>query len=86
MSKLYETIKADAYEMRIPFPKIPKYISDNLKYEFFDWQRKAFENLLTFNAIKDKSKNTEPTHLMFNMATGTGKTLLMASSILYYYK
>ncbi len=86
MQKLYETIKADAYEMRIPFPEIPKYISDNLKYEFFDWQREAFENLLTFNAIKDKSKNTEPTHLMFNMATGTGKTLLMASCILYYYK
>jgi len=28
----------------------------------------------------------EPTHLMFNMATGTGKTLLMAALILYYYK
>jgi type III restriction enzyme len=49
---------------------------------FFDWQREAFENLLVYE--NDHKKN--PTHLMFNMATGAGKTLLMASAILYYYK
>ena len=27
-----------------------------------------------------------PNHLMFNMATGSGKTLVMAAMILYYYK
>src|SRR3989344_5641389 len=86
MQSLHETIKARAYELRIPFPEIPKYISDNLKYEFYDWQKKAFENLITFEAIKEKTNDTKPTHLMFNMATGTGKTLLMASCILYYYK
>jgi len=86
MQSLHETIKAKAYELRIPFPEIPKYISDNLKYEFYDWQKGAFENLITFEAIKEKTKDIKPTHLMFNMATGTGKTLLMASCILYYYK
>jgi len=62
--------------------QIPKYISDNLKYDFFDWQREAFENFLIYQNDHKQS----PTHLMFNLATGTGKTLLMASTILYYYK
>jgi type III restriction enzyme len=86
MQSLHETIKAKAYELRIPFPEIPNYILDNLKYEFYDWQKEAFENLITFEAIKEKTNDTNPTHLMFNMATGTGKTLLMASCILYYYR
>ncbi|MCF7859025.1 MAG: DEAD/DEAH box helicase family protein, partial [Candidatus Cloacimonetes bacterium] len=46
----------------------------------------AFENFLTYQAIKERENPNEPTHLMFNMATGTGKTLLMASTILYYYE
>ena len=43
-------------------------------------------NFLTQEKIKEKENNFEPTHLMFNMATGTGKTMLMAVLILYYYK
>jgi type III restriction enzyme len=86
MQNLHETIKVRAYELRILLPEIPAYISNNLKYEFYDWQKQAFENLITFNTIKEKTNDINPTHLMFNMATGTGKTLLMASCILYYYK
>ncbi len=80
---LYEKI-GSAIEFGTPIPEIPEYISNNLKYEFFDWQKGAFEYFL-LNENKQKKEN-EPTHLMFNMATGTGKTLLMASMILYYYK
>lgn len=83
---LYKTIGEKAYRLQLPFPEIPKYISKNLKYEFFEWQKLAFENLLTFQSIKEKEQRTNPTHLMFNMATGTGKTLLMAATLLYYYK
>jgi type III restriction enzyme len=64
---------------------IPSFISSNLKYPFFDWQKKALENFLAFQAVKQRKNPNDPTHLMFNMATGTGKTLLMASTILYYY-
>ena len=85
IKNLYETIGDRAFRLKIPFPEIPEYISNNLKYGFFDWQKKAFENFLTFQAIKDREFPNKPTHLMFNMATGTGKTLLMASAILYYY-
>lgn len=85
MQNLYEIIDIAKEAIRKHAPDIitvPKYISDNLKYDFFDWQREAFENLLVYE--NDHKKN--PTHLMFNMATGAGKTLLMASAILYYYK
>jgi type III restriction enzyme len=86
IKNLYETIGEKAFRLRLPFPEIPQYVSNNLKYSFFDWQKNAFENFLTFQAIKKRENPNEPTHLMFNMATGTGKTLLMASTILYYYQ
>jgi len=79
-------LKEKAFDYGIIKPEIPQYISNNLKYSFFDWQREAIENFLTLQAIKEIENSNEPTHLMFNMATGTGKTLLMAATILYYYK
>ncbi|MGI6479951.1 MAG: DEAD/DEAH box helicase family protein [Salinivirgaceae bacterium] len=86
IKNLYETIGEKAFRLRLSFPEIPAFISNNLKYSFFDWQKNAFENFLTFQSIKERENPNEPTHLMFNMATGTGKTLLMASTILYYYQ
>lgn len=83
MAELNEQIK-NAIDFGTPKPEIPDYIKSNLKYSFFDWQEEAFQYmLLNENKIKEKNK---PTHLMFNMATGTGKTLVMASLILHYYK
>ena len=83
---LFEELKAKAYDLEIPKQKIPNYISDNLKFKMFDWQEKALINFLTHQEIKIAEEDNNPTHLLFNMATGTGKTLLMAALILYYYK
>ena len=83
MAELHEQIK-NAIEFGTPKPEISDYISSNLRYSFFDWQKEAFQYLL-LNEKRTEGKN-EPTHLMFNMATGTGKTLVMASCILHYYK
>ena len=84
MPELHEQIKIAIDFGTLPKPEISKYISDNLKYDFFDWQKEAFQYLL-LNEKRAQGDN-EPTHLMFNMATGTGKTLVMASCILHYYK
>lgn len=68
--------------------EVPAYITDNLAYPLFDWQRKALQYFLAYED-EDNDLVTDgnaPTHLMFNMATGTGKTLLMAGLMLYYYK
>lgn len=82
---LYEALKFKAYDYEIVKQHLPKYISDNLKYDLFNWQKDALENFLTFSKIKEVENPQDPTHLLFNMATGTGKTLVMAALILYYY-
>lgn len=91
IKNLYETINTQKEALKSFNPEIfeiPKYISENLKYPFFYWQKEALENFLLYNQLKTKNLElkTKATHLMFNMATGTGKTLLMAATILYYYQ
>lgn len=88
IKNLYDKINDQKEAIRNFAPEvliIPQYISNNLKHEFFDWQKQALENLLFYENEKTKLKET-PSHLMFNMATGTGKTLIMAACILFYYK
>ena len=85
LTKLQNEINENARQYDIRRIEIPEYISDNLKYTFFDWQKDALEYFLTYEAIKKIENPNKLTHLMFNMATGSGKTLLMAATILYYY-
>ncbi len=82
---LYNRIPNKLQSLRIPWSETPRFIEENLKYPFFDWQRKAFESFLDYQQIKKIENPNQPTHLMFNMATGSGKTLLMAACLLYYY-
>ena len=76
-------------------PEIPEAISNNLKHKMWPLQEEAFKNFLFYENVKEGSSNEnlpnvefvkkdEPTHLMFNMATGSGKTMLMAACILHY--
>lgn len=83
---LYDTLKLQAFDLGITKQEVPGYISDNVKFPLFDWQNSALENFLTYQKIKEYKEDVNPSHLLFNMATGTGKTLLMASLILYYYE
>ncbi len=69
-----------------PHKKLPDYIVNNLSQRFAirEYQREAIARLLYyFNDYPDKAF---PIHLLFNMATGSGKTFLMASNILYLYR
>ena len=79
----YETLKKQFPQIVEP---IPDYIISNLRYPLYDWQKSALENFLLNEKSRAQNKITSPNHLMFNMATGSGKTLLMAALILYYYK
>jgi type III restriction enzyme len=82
MEELYSRIKS-AMEFGTPVPEVPSYLRDNLKHPFYKWQEEALQYFLV-NEQRNGDVNS-PTHLMFNMATGTGKTLIMAAMILYYY-
>lgn len=66
--------------------EIPKIITDNLnpKLELRKYQKEAIENFIFY--MENESLREKPTQLLFHMATGSGKTLIMASLILYLYK
>ena len=61
---------------------IPEYITNNLAHTLRPYQDKALSNYrYTQTQIKPN-----PQHVLFNMATGSGKTDLMAALILYLYQ
>ena len=70
--------------------EMSEFTSKNLKYDFFEWQKSALENFLIFDRISELDDfpdlKNNPTHLLFNMATGAGKTMMMAALILYYFE
>lgn len=60
---------------------LPLYISDNMHHQLRDYQQTAL-----FNLDEVMHMRSELNQLMFYMATGSGKTDLMAAAILYLYK
>lgn len=66
--------------------EVPTYISENLNpaFELRPYQVKAFENFITY--FENDRLCLKPTQALFHMATGSGKTLIMAGLILYLYK
>jgi type III restriction enzyme len=67
--------------------EIPQAVSRNLnpKYELRPYQIEAFARF--FHCHKnDFPGKTHPLYFMFNMATGSGKTLIMAGLILHLYE
>lgn len=83
MAFLYE--KYDGYREDDLIKEMPKYIPVNLNpnFELRPYQVRAFENFVTF--FEGKSC-PHPTQVLFHMATGSGKTLIMAGLIVYLYK
>ncbi len=65
---------------------MPQYIADNLNpvFELRPYQIDAFRNFITF--YENDKIRPNPTQVLFHMATGSGKTLIMAGLIIYLYK
>ena len=63
---------------------VPDYIRENLKYELRPYQEEAVGRYLYY--YQDASRKILPEHILYNMATGSGKTLLMAAIILEKFK
>ena len=83
---LYETLDSVS-EMGFLKKEIPDYLTDNLnpKFELRPYQVGAFVRF--FHCLNnDFPGKAPPIYLLFNMATGSGKTLIMAGLILYLYK
>ena len=64
---------------------IPKYIEDNLnpRFKLRPYQIEAMARFIHY--FEEYPNRKKPTQLLFNMATGSGKTLLMTANILYLY-
>ena len=64
---------------------IPSFITDNLSpnIKLRDYQKDAFEYTLIY--LEGSMPRPKPTHVLYHMATGSGKTVIMAMNILYYY-
>lgn len=65
---------------------LPSYISDNLnqRFDIRKYQKEAFQNFIYY--YEKSNLITKPTQTLFHMATGSGKTLMMAGLILYLFK
>ena len=57
----------------------------NPAFEIREYQEEAFARFI-YCLREDFDGKSEPLHLLFNMATGSGKTLIMAGLILYLYE
>ncbi len=68
------------------YKELPKYVTKNLtqKYTIRPYQELAFRNFITY--FENERLYRKPSQVLFHMATGSGKTLIMAGLILYLYK
>lgn len=84
MAFLYE--KLDSFREAGFSKELPAYISNNLNpnFELRPYQKAAFENFISY--FENDRLCQKPTQTLFHMATGSGKTLIMAGLMIYLYK
>ena len=88
MSFLYKIFDNSIVKRTVEQVDLPKWIKDNLKPEFTlrPYQIEAFKRYVFLDEEDFDEKPDKPMHLLYNMATGSGKTLVMAGLILHLYQ
>jgi type III restriction enzyme len=79
--------KISAYiDLGNSLPEVPLDIKNNLNpaFELRPYQIEAFGRFIYY--LNNKHLRQMPSQFLFHMATGSGKTLIMAGTILYLYK
>lgn len=89
MKFLFDNIKSE-FGRELRKDKDYPYVNDNLnpKFELREYQKEAFNRFYLYYENDDTEEYIKPTdnnHLCFNMATGSGKTVIMSGLILYLY-
>jgi type III restriction enzyme len=80
---LHEQIRKNLDSIFSSVPFIPEYLRKNLQHDLRHYQERALEHLIHLENSNNKYFGN---HLLFHMATGSGKTLILAATILYYFK
>lgn len=65
---------------------LPNGITDNLKFGIRPYQEEAFRRYLYTEREDFDGKPKKPLHLLYNMATGSGKTMVMGGLMLHLYE
>ena len=80
-----KTLAEGLAAMGMDFPEVPLYIKNNLspRFQIREYQEEAFQYSIYY--IEHMAGGRQ-IHLLYHMATGSGKTYIMAGMILYYYK
>lgn len=84
MTFLYQELEgARKWDRIVP---IPRYVLDNLnpKMPMRPYQKEALENFITY--FENPKLRRKPSQTLFHMATGSGKTYIMAALVIYLYK
>ncbi|MCF8054165.1 MAG: DEAD/DEAH box helicase family protein [Deltaproteobacteria bacterium] len=88
MAFLYDILLKEFGKRAIAQVTVPPHITDNLKPRFGrrDYQQEAFQRFILCHSEEFSDKPRKPLHLLYNMATGSGKTLIMAGLMLHLYQ
>lgn len=88
MAVLHEIFNNPFAKRALAQVDFPIWISDNLKPGFGQrpYQIEAFKRYIYLDQEDLEEKPKRPYHLLYNMATGSGKTLIMAGLMLHLYQ
>jgi len=86
MAFLYDTLVQEFGKRELARTEVPNYIVDNLKYRIRPYQTESFQRYILCHNEDFEGKPNKPFHLLYNMATGSGKTLVMAGLMIYLYE
>jgi len=88
MAFLYDILLQEFGKRAIAQVVVPNHITDNLKPGFGrrPYQMEAFQRFILCYSEDFEGKPKRPFHLLYNMATGSGKTLIMAGLMLHLYQ
>lgn len=88
MAYLHNILQEEFGKREIARTQVPKSIFDNLRsgYGKRPYQIEAFQRFILCYQEDFEGKPRKPFHLLYNMATGSGKTLIMAGLMLYLYE
>ena len=87
MKYLQDTLREEFGKRYIADVELPKYFATSLNpmMKLRPYQEECFRYFITYWQNNFDGKESKP-HLLFHMATGSGKTLIMAGAILYLYE
>jgi type III restriction enzyme len=82
---LFDTLERYLGVAHIRARELPTSITQNLAVELRPYQREALQYFISYMECDDLPEKVLPPHVLFNMATGSGKTHIMAAAMLYLY-